>query len=148
MARRVHVVNASTTRMIKMMIAALNEPLADLKAGVAQWIRAGEQVVVMLDVNSDVQDGEVNQTFSALGVRKVLLEPNADLPSTSAFARNLKDVQIDAIFAMPSATLEAGGHFGFGKGPGLGHSCLWMDISHQTAFGCSPVPWAKSRIAS
>ena len=35
-----------------------------------------------------VQDGDVNQTFSALGMRKVLLEFNADLPPTATFARN------------------------------------------------------------
>jgi hypothetical protein len=97
----------------------------------------------MLDANSDVRDGEVNQMFSALGLREVLLEFNADLPLMSTFARNLKDVPIDAIFAMPTVMLQAGGYFGFGEGPGLDHRCFWMEISYQTAFGYSPPPVGK-----
>ena len=49
---------------------------ADLQADVAKCIQAGKQVVVMLDANSNVRDGDVNQTFSALGMREVLLEFN------------------------------------------------------------------------
>jgi hypothetical protein len=100
-------------------------------------------VVVMLDANSDVRDGEVNKTFSALGMREVLLEINADLPPTSTFARNLQDVPIDGIFATLTVTLQAGAYFGFEEGPGLDHRSLWMDISYQTAFGYSPPPMGK-----
>jgi hypothetical protein len=110
---------------------------------VVKWIKAGEQVAVMLDANSDVRDGKANQVFSDVGMREVLSEFNEDLPPTSAFARNLNNVPIDAIFAAPLVTLQAGGCFGFGEGPGLDHRCLWMDISHQTAFGCSPLPVGK-----
>ena len=108
-----------------------------------KWIHAGKQVVTVLDANIDLRDCEVNQVFSALGMRKVLLEFNADLPPTSTFARNLNNVPIDDVFAAPLVTLQAGGCFGFGEGPGLDHRCLWMDISHQTAFGCSPLPVGK-----
>ena len=103
----------------------------------------------MLDANSDVRDGDVNQTFSALGVREVLLEFNDDLSPTSTFARNLRDVPIDGIFATPTVRLQAGGYFGFGEGPGLDHRCLWMDISYQTAFGYSPPHiWVKSTVVA
>ena len=97
----------------------------------------------MLDTNSDVRDGDVNQTFPALGMPEVFLEFNDDLPPTSTFARSLRDVPIDAIFATRMVTLQAGGYFGFGKGPGLDHRCLWVDISYQTAFGYSPPPMGK-----
>ena len=76
-------------------------------------------------------------------MRGILLEFNEDLPPTSTFARNLREVRIDAIFATPAVTLQAGGYFGFGEGPGLDHCCLWMDISYQTAFGSSPPPMGK-----
>ena len=136
----VRIVNTSIISMTKMTIEAY---LANLKADVAKWIRADEQVVVMLDANSDVRDGDVNQTFSALGMHEVFPEFNADLPSTSTFARNLKGVPINAILETPTVTLQAGGYLGFGKGPGLDDRCLWMDISYQTAFGYSPPPMGK-----
>ena len=78
----------------------------------------------MLDANSGVRDGDVNQTFSALGMPEVLLKKfKDDLPPTSTFSRNLRDVPIDAIFATPAVTLQAGGYFGFGKGSGLDQRC-------------------------
>jgi hypothetical protein len=81
--------------------------------------------------------------FDDLGLREVLLEINADLPATSTFSRNLNNIPIDGIFATPTISLQAGGYFGFGEGPGLDHRCLWMDISFQSAFGYSPPPMGQ-----
>jgi hypothetical protein len=117
--------------------------LEDLSKDIGQWIQAGEQVIVMLDANIDVRDGEVNQMFFDAGMREVLLEINSDLPVTSTFARNLNNIPIDGIFATPTITLQAGGYFGFGEGPGLDHRCLWLDVSFQSAFGYSPPPMGQ-----
>jgi len=83
----------------------------------------------MLDADGDARDGEVNQMFSVPGMREVLLEHNADLPATSAFARDLRNVPIDGCFAAPMIQPQAGGHLAFGAGPGLDHWRLWLDIS-------------------
>jgi hypothetical protein len=114
--------------------------LDDLKKDVSQWIKDGEQVVVMLDANGDVRDGAINQTFDDLGMREVLLEFNSELPATATFSRNHQETPIDGIFATPSVQLQGGGYFAFGEGPGSDHRCLWFDISYQTAFGHSPPP--------
>jgi hypothetical protein len=117
--------------------------LEDLSKDIGQWIQAGEQVIVMLDANSDVRDGDVNQMFFDAGMREVLLEINSDLPVTSTFARNLNNIPIDGIFATPTITLQAGGYFGFGEGPGLDNRCLWLDVSFQSAFGYPPPPMGQ-----
>jgi hypothetical protein len=83
--------------------------LEDLSKEIGQWIQAGEQVIVMLDANSDVRDGDVNQMFFEAGMREVLLEINADLPVTSTFSRNLNNIPIDGIFATSTIQLQAGG---------------------------------------
>jgi hypothetical protein len=67
------------------------------------------------------------------------------LSATSTFSRNLNNIPIDGIFATPAVSLQAGGYFGFGEGPGLDHRCLWMDVSFQSAFGHSPPPMGQHK---
>jgi hypothetical protein len=56
-----------------------------------KWIQAGEQVIVMLNANGDAQDGAVQQMFSDMAMREVLLELHSDLPATSTFSRNFQE---------------------------------------------------------
>jgi hypothetical protein len=75
--------------------------LEDLQADLQKWIQSGEQVLVMLDANEDIRDGAVQQMFTEVGMREVLLECNADLSATSTYSRNFQDTPIDGIFATP-----------------------------------------------
>jgi hypothetical protein len=95
--------------------------LEDLKIEAYKWITAGEQVIIMLDANGDVRDGEIQQMFSELGMREAIIELHENLPATSTFAHNQQEVPIDGIFATLTVCLQGGGYFPFGEGPGNEH---------------------------
>jgi hypothetical protein len=114
--------------------------LEDISREIERWNEAGEQVIVMLDANEDVQDGGVHQMFDVAGMREVVIEINLDLPTTSTFSRNFQEIPIDVIFATSSIRIKGGGYFAFGEVPGPDHQCLWVDLTYQIAFGHSSPP--------
>jgi hypothetical protein len=48
--------------------------LEDLKIEAYKWITAGEQVIIMLDANGGVRDGDIQQMFSELGMCESIIE--------------------------------------------------------------------------
>jgi hypothetical protein len=119
--------------------------LDNLKQELAKWIKDGEQVVVMLNTNSNVPDGTVNQMFLDIGMGEVLSAFNSELAATAAFSCNHQDAPMDGIFTTSTVQLQGGGHFAFSDGPGKDHCSLWFDKSCQIAFGHSPPPMKISK---
>jgi hypothetical protein len=119
--------------------------LEDLRADIQKWIQVGEQVLVMLDTIEDIHNGAVQQMFSEMGMREVLLGCNSDLSEASRYSHNFQDTPIDGIFATPSINLQAGRYLAFGEGPGVDHRALWVNLSYQAAFGHSTPVMEQSK---
>lgn len=102
--------------------------IEDLQKEIKKWKEAGDQIVLMLDVNEDVRTGKFTEKMRSLGlIETVTSQHGINGPPTYEKGKN----PIDGIYV--SSTLQGlkCGYLDFI----FDHRCLWMDIPVQIAFG-------------
>jgi hypothetical protein len=118
--------------------------LEDMKAEVAGWIKEGDQVLVMLDGNEDVQGTGISKVFEEVGLREVILERHGVVDAPLTY--NQGPVPIDGIWASLTLGGVKAGYVAFGSAVLSDHRCLWVNISFQDAFGHVMPPIATAHM--
>jgi hypothetical protein len=115
--------------------------MEDLKAEIAKWQSAGEQIILCGDFNTGDQRNEKSaaqfwqpwlDNLSLIDVHKSHCGLDW-LPPTHERGKT----QIDYIFASPSIQIKRAGFLPFQKLPG-DHRALWVDICTRDIIGYSP----------
>jgi hypothetical protein len=52
--------------------------LQDLAQAIKAWKEAGDHIIIGMDANKDVRNGEVNMMFEGLGLREAMLDKHKD----------------------------------------------------------------------
>ena len=104
--------------------------LADLLAQVNIWRTGGDQIILLMDCNTDVN----NPTFKARLLTVGLTEAITNDRETSAPTHNRGSTAIDGIFTSHTLQTKASGYLPFGNFPS-DHRAIWIDVTCQSAFG-------------
>jgi Reverse transcriptase (RNA-dependent DNA polymerase) len=109
--------------------------LQDICAEIREFMEWGDQVILMLDGNTDMRYSDLSSAFESCQLKEAILDKHGhNAPST--FRRNNTDTPIDGIWASPGIKIAKGGYFPYDSAfLGTDHRCLWLDISFTVAFG-------------
>jgi hypothetical protein len=114
--------------------------LMDLKNEILTLQEAGKHLIVLLDGNEDMRRGQLANIFSSIHLHEVILQKDG-LNAPSTYRRNMTDTPIEGIWASAGIDITAGGYFKMDEVIiGTDHSCLWVDIRYEVAFGFSGTP--------
>ena len=112
--------------------------LQDVLQLVDTWKALGDHVIIGMDANEDVRQGEVYDLFHEAGLTEVILDLHHDLGPLATYNRNTKRQPTDGIWATSGIKITRGGYLAFGEGCPSDHRVLWFDISFSVAFGQRP----------
>ena len=101
--------------------------LEDLAALMTVWKALGDHLILGMDANEDVRQGEVHRLLDPVGLREVILDLHKDLSPPATQNRNQKREPIDGLWATSGITITRGGYLGFGEGCPSDHCLLWFD---------------------
>lgn len=102
----------------------------DLGSQVDTWITAGEQIVLIMDANTDIRSQEIQTWAQQHGLRENLTDEDHTIIATNSRG----SVTIDGIFTSGSIEVLRKGYSEFGAFP-TDHRLLWIDIHYKNAFG-------------
>ena len=109
--------------------------LKDLTEAILVWKEAGDHIIIGMDANEDVRDGEVNTTFEGLGLREAILDKHKDKSPPATQNRNTKRQPIDGIWISSCIFISAGGYLPFGDACQSDHRMIWIELQYSIAFG-------------
>ncbi len=104
----------------------------DFKPIIQNWIDAGKQVIIGLDINQQVDHLDVTDYFNALGLTEAILHRHGidALPTHQCGSQ-----AIDGIFVTTGLLGHAGSYLSGLAGVIGDHRCLWLDLPEQWIFG-------------
>jgi len=104
----------------------------DFKPIIQGWIDAGEQVIIGLDVNQQVDHLDVTEYFNTLGMTEAILHQHGlDAPPMHQCGSQA----IDGMFVTTRLLGHLGGYLSRLVGIIGDHHCLWLDLPEQWLFG-------------
>lgn len=106
--------------------------LSDLGAEITQSKNEGDQIVLLMDCNENVENEMIAAWARQLGLKEGILNLHHQARRQPTYQRGT--VPIDGIFISSTLQLEAGGYMEFGDFPS-DHRAIWADISYINAFG-------------
>jgi hypothetical protein len=107
----------------------------DLGKEIKKWSEEGDQIIVGIDANEDVREGQTKEFFNKLNMYESILSNHSDLNPQSTNSKSLSSRPIDGIFVSLSLTASASGYMAFGDGCQSDHRVLWIELSYEQAFG-------------
>lgn len=109
--------------------------LQDLVSDLTDFIAAGDNIILMLDGNSNMKQSDLTSALKQLDLEEAILERHG-LNGPATQKRNTTSTPIDGIWKTPGIEIEHGGYFGYDEVfPNTDHRCLWIDVSFVSAFG-------------
>jgi len=115
------------------------EVLDDLVAAIHQWQDDGNEIIVLIDFNNDIQDLETVHYFSTMGLQAVHLEAHSiRAPPTHRCGQH----PIDGIYG-PSHLIEGVpcSYLAFGNGVPSDHWGIWVDLPSNSFVQCCVSAW-------
>ena len=103
----------------------------DLSKKITDWTTNGEKIILTIDVNEDVRDGNFAQMMRRVGLVSAIRRKHGNnMPPTY----QLGSRPIDDIFVSPSLTVMKAGCLAFGTAPG-DHRGLFIDVVERSMIG-------------
>ena len=104
----------------------------DLCAALQTWMNNGDQLVLMIDANKDVQDGALSLRSKSMGLISVLQSKFGKAIMSPTFQRG--SVLIDDISISPSISTIRAGMLESGNGPD-DHRAIFVDVKQEALIG-------------
>lgn len=104
----------------------------DLCAALQTWMNNGDQLVLMIDANKDVQDGALSLRSKSMGLISVLQSKFGKATMSPTFQRG--SVLIDDISISPSISTIRAGMLESGNGPD-DHRAIFVDVKQEALIG-------------
>jgi hypothetical protein len=109
--------------------------LQDLCKDINEFLECGDSIILMIDGNSNMRQGDLKSAFESCTLKEVILKKHG-LDGPATFRRNNTMTPIDGIWSSPSIEIKACGYFDYDDVfPNTDHRCLWADITFVNAFG-------------
>ncbi len=109
--------------------------LQDLCAAINEFKETGDNIILLLDGNTDMKRSDLQKVLESCQLREVILEKHG-VHGPSTYRRNNTNTPIDGIWATPGIVIQEGGYFEYDPVfINTDHRCLWIYISFISAFG-------------
>ena len=105
--------------------------LIDLLNAVKEWMEKGDQIVLAMDANDDVQFNPIRAAMQAVGLSEVITTLHDPDKTVAPRTYERGSRPIDGLFVTPSLLSARCGYLPFV----LDHRCLWIDIPMDIVFG-------------
>lgn len=117
--------------------------LVDLIEQLQEFIQAGDNIILMLDGNSNMKDSDLQKALHKIDLEEAILEKHG-VAGPSTHKRNSNSAPIDGIWKSPGIVIDKGGYFGYDEVfQNTDHRCIWIDVQYSIAFGHNPTPTMK-----
>ena len=114
--------------------------LEDLCNAIITYRAAGDQIVLMIELNKDITKDSVKQKFESIGLQECITEKHTATGMAPTYQQGSRP--IDGIYLSPSLDISTGGYFPFKEVP-TDHRFLWVKIEFEQCFGCNMPPLAS-----
>ena len=114
--------------------------IQDLAQKLDAWTTAGNLIIIGMDANDNVRNGDVKEMLRSRGIVDVHAAQHPNLPTASTCNKNTRNIPVDGIWASPSLDCLAAGYYGYGElviGK-TDHRMIWADFSYESALGFQP----------
>jgi hypothetical protein len=112
-----------------------NAFIQDLCTDIKKGLDDGDECIVRLDRNADMQHSLLSVGFLKLELREAILSKYSN-NGPSTFRRNQNHTPIDGIWISSGLNIIKGGYLNYDDVvPNTDHRCLWIDVSFSAAFG-------------
>ncbi len=109
--------------------------LQDLCKDLNEFLESGDNIILMLDGNSNMRKSDLKSALESCSLKEVILKKHGT-HGPATFRRNNAKTPIDGIWTSPSIDIKACGYFDYDSVfVNMDHRCLWADISFVNAFG-------------
>lgn len=107
--------------------------LQDLGNELQQWRAEGDQIILMMDCNEDVNSQQMKLWLNLYGLsNSIMTHHQITVNNIPTYHRG--SYAIDGIFSSSTINIVKGGYMPFGAFPS-DHRGLWVDIAYENAFG-------------
>lgn len=103
----------------------------DLMALLQKWITAGDKIILLVDSNEDIRDGNFDRGLRQLGLHSGIRTRHGNSPPPT---HQKGSAPIDDIYVTRNIMIDKAGYMPFGDGPG-DHRCLYVDVNLQNLVG-------------
>jgi hypothetical protein len=108
--------------------------LADLVEDLKEFIQKGDNIILMLDGNSNMKQSDLQLALRNLEMEEAILERHG-LLGPSTHKRNSPATPIDGIWKTPGIVIDKGGCFGYDEVfQNTDHRCIWIHVSYSVVF--------------
>jgi len=115
--------------------------LINLRMRLKEWMEQGDQIIIGVNMNKDIQAEEITAFFEEFGMTDVtLMKHGQAAPAT----QNRGSYPIDGLFATRVLQNQQCGYLSSLDAIG-DHCCLWIDILEERIFGTNQPPPTKQK---
>ena len=111
--------------------------LDELLQLITTWLEAGDQIILMIDLNEDVANSAAAEQIRASGLMECITGRHDDMETVATCNRGTKT--IDGIFVSNTIMIQKGGYSPFNTFP-TDHRALWIDLSMSNLCGNNMAP--------
>ena len=115
--------------------------LEDLLTEITTWKNEGDQIILLMDCNEDIQNRRFKQKLLTVGLTEAITKDQEREPKPT---HSRGRIAIDGIFISNTIHPRASGYLPFGEFPS-DHRAIWMDISQENAFGSTSMRTVRPR---
>jgi hypothetical protein len=112
--------------------------ITDLENRIRAWQTLGYEIVMGLDANEDVRNGEVAAMFARVNMQNAILSHHPLRSSPVTYHCNEQREPIDAIFCTHKLKVVQAGYGSFGDDFQATHRFLWVDFTRKSMYGELP----------
>jgi hypothetical protein len=107
----------------------------DLEQQLQEWLQAGEQLIIGIDANEDIRQGQIHTMMDRLGLRDSILSmfPHQTPPETNL--KNNHRCPIDAIFTTPGIHPTTGGYTPYFQLAFSDHRGMFITVPYDSCLG-------------
>jgi hypothetical protein len=87
----------------------------DLKTQLSLWIKVGDQIIVGLDANNDLQNGPVHMMLTSLNMKDAIRSHYPSWPTATTCNSSTMGKPIDGLYTTCDIQMQAGGYHPFDK---------------------------------
>ena len=102
---------------------------------IQEWLHAGEQLVIGIDANEDIQTGQTAAMMNRLGLQDAVL---SSFPGQAPPETNLKNDQqtpIDALYVTPGILPTTAGYMPYFQMAFSDHRALFITVPYESCLG-------------
>jgi hypothetical protein len=111
--------------------------LDDLCEEIRGWMEAGNQIILMIDLNDDIISSNAAHKLTTLGLTEAIVQRHSDDSPLSTCNKGSKP--IDGIYTSSTIHITKGGYLPYFHFP-TDHRALWIDITMDNLCGSNMAP--------